>query len=649
MEWAGRLIKPNDKCLIDAWYFDGIEAAGIFGRSGNNLELDQPITLEPDSYGVLRARDGREFGPILLTQVDETTVEMDAADLAAAQAQTGLTISQVLNTDTQAPTSLVIGDLTTVSDSWLVRSIRFTGENEVEIEAIYDAPGVWSDLGETIVGPPPPPSSGLVNEAAIDIAYLSAQARQTGTQMYMVWSTGRPRVPVNYVVRVSYDDWETYEEAYHGPQNTGEYPVRDAVTPIKVRAFAYAGDGQRSAVRETQFIAPQAVISGQTAKVRIDYPELVAGIRYRTSLIPELSPLFDLVAENQVNALLGTRLAETGIRKTEQVKTDLTSAIVVAREELRAQIASNYAYFENVRITMVNADEALSARQETFAAQLDDNRAEILREIIARSNDVSALAQAYDSYRVYANGRMASAETGIQALVNQQGAFAQQVTDLNVSFGSFTAGGRVQFAAAASQDGVFARFAAILRASSGGSAYEAGLYYELIQQGSGFVPQIFIDASRFVIGNPLTRTVPFAVIDGTTYIDNAVIRSGSLSRHAFGSGSTEASASIPVQPDGQVVVTAVYQGGQSNANGEAGLITIYRNGSQIKQQEADKHEITVSGGNILTTYGNTVVQAGYDTSSAASDTIRVVLGSANGNPNSLQLTGVTLQVSSYMK
>lgn len=368
------------------------------------------------------------------------------------------------------------------------------------------------------------------------------------------------------------------------PPTGFDYEFRASIATIPARPVSW-----------TAWVSVPAL---RSIRWKIDYEDLKAGIRYRTSLIPDLSPLFDLVAENQVEALLGSRLAETGIRKTEQVKTDLTQAIAVTREELAAQIASDRAYVEETKIALLDADQALAAKQETFDVQLGESRSAIQQEAIARANAVSALAQSFDSYKASINGRMATAESGIQALANQQGAFAQQLTSLNASFGGFTAGGKVQFAAVAAPSGVFARYAVVLNASNG-SRYESGLYYELIQSGASFYSQFFIDASRFYIGNPLTRTVPFAVVDGVTYIDNAVIRSGSLSRHAFGAGTTSASASIPIQPDGQVIAQVVYAGSQTLANGEAGFIYVYRNGTLIKQQTVDTHQIAVSGGNIL--------------------------------------------------
>jgi hypothetical protein len=649
MELAGRLILPNDKCSIDAWYFDGKEAVGIVAHSGLNLTLDQPLALPgTPTFGVLRARDGREWGPVQLTQVDDSTVAMNADDVAAAQSQTGLTIAQVINTATQAMTSMTVGALDVVTDSWLVRSIRFSGESQVEIEAIIDDPGVWTDLGEAIIGPPPPPSSGLVNQAAIDIVYISATAAQRGTQMYMDWSAGRPRVPVNYVVRISYDDWETYEDAYHGPQSSGSYPVQDTNGFIKVRAFAYSADGQRSAIRETQFTAPQAVISGQTARVRIDYEELMAGIRYRTSLIPELSDLFDLVAEGQVEAFQGKRLAETGIRRTEQVKTELTTALAATRTQLSATIDANKADVDTKIVALVDEDEALAARQDDFDVEFGQTKAALQQEIVTRATETQAIAQQFIAMNASVNGRFASVSSGMQALSNQQGAFAQQMAELNVAFGGFSAGGKVQFAAVAAPAGVFARYSVVLNASNGNS-YESGLYYELIQSGGGFYSQFFIDASRFYIGNPLTRTVPFSVVDGVTYIDNAVIRSGTLSRHASAEGSTTVAAPIPVQPGGRVTVLAVYTGGQQLANGGAAYLHLYRSGSWLKSQLVSLAQIPVSGGSNLSTYGTTIVQASYDTDQAGTETISAVLGAAASPTSSLQLSGLTMQVSSYMK
>lgn len=650
MEWAGKLIKPNDKCLIDAWYFDGAETVGVFSRTDNNLNLDQPITLQPGSFGMLRGRDGREFGPIGLTQVDDDTIAMNAVDLAAAQAQTGLTIDQVLSTATQAPTSLVIGDLTTVSDSWLVRSIRFNGENEVEIEAVYDAPGVWNDLGEAIIGPPPPPSSGLVNQAAIDIAYLSASAAQSGTQMYMNWSAGRPRAPVNYVIRISYDDWETYEDAYHGPQSSGTYPVRDTLDPIKVRAFAYAADGQRSAVRETQFSAPSAVVSGKTSIMRVDYDELVAGIRYRSQQLPTIDPLFSTVLEGMVDGYNANRLAETGLRRTEEVRTELTQALVATSYEIRSEFQQGFATVYEQTAALAAADQTFAGQLSQFNARLGDNEAALDTEIFVRTNQASALSQQITSLTATFTGHAAATNLSLQALATADQAIAQQVSQVSARLGNLMAEGLVQFAAVAKPAGVFARFAVLLRAEAGGAAYETGLYLELIQQGSTFYSQLFVDTNRFIIGNPLTRTIPFSVVDGVTYIDEVVIRSGTISRHAStDSGTRSAVISLPVRVGSRVNIIGVYQGGHSGVNGAPSNMHIQRNGGTIKSVPVSFVTYIVNNGASLAYYNCTIAMASYDVGYNGTDTIHVYTDQAFVLDGVLDLNGVSVQAVCFNK
>lgn len=645
LEFAGRPILPNDKCLIDSWYFDEQDTVGVYGGSGLNLQIDKPFTLPSATcFGYLRARDGRSWGPVQLSQVDEYTLAMNPDDVAAAQAQTGLAIGQVLSTATQAPTSMVIGELDVISKDWLVRAIRFLDSERVEIEATFDAPGVWSDLGEAIVAPPPPPSSGLVNQAAIDIAYIFADARQSGTQMYMDWSAGRPRVPVNYVVRISYDNWETYEDAYHGPASSGRYPVRDTNDFIQVRAFAYADDGQRSAIRSTQFSAPQAVISGKTSIMRVDYDELVAGIRYRTQQIPSIDPLFSTVLEGLVDGFNANRLAETGLRRTEEVRTELTQALVTTSYELRTEYQQGFATVYEQTAALAQQDQVIAGQLTQFNTRLGDNEAALDTEIFVRTNQTSALAQQITSLTATFNGHAAATNLSLQALATADQAIAQQVSTVSARLGNLMAEGLVQFAAVAAPAGVFARFAVRLRAEAGGAAYETGFYLELIQQGTTFYSQLFIDVNRFILGNPLTRTVPFSVVDGVTYIDDVVIRTGTISRHASAdSGGRNAVIALPVRVGSRVNITGVYQGGQTGVNGSAALMRIRRNGFDIKVVPVSYVTYIVNNGASLAHYNCTIAMASYDVGYTGTDVIEVVTDQAGVLGGVQDLNGVSVQ------
>lgn len=651
MELAGRLILPNDKALIDAWYFDATESVGVTGRSSLTLLLDQDFTLpSATSYGYLRARDGREWGPVLLTQVSASSVSMDVSDVSQAASLTGLTIDEVLSTATQPFTTLVIGELPVVSESWLVRSVGFSGDEQVNIEAIYDAPEVWTALGEAIIGPPPPPSSGLVNQAAISISYVTALAAQRGTQLYMDWSCGLARAPVNYVIRISYDDWESFEDAYHGPSYSGSYPIRDTNGFIKVRAFAYAQNGLRSATVSTQFSAPRAVVSGETATVRIDYEELKAALRYRTRLLPNVDPIFEHALEGMAESWNANQLAESGIRYTEQVEIEANRALVATRTELRAELASGFALVDERIVALVEEDQAISGRLTEFEAELGEVGATLSEEQVARATADSALAQQITSLSTSVDGRFASTNFSLQALTNQQGAFAQQISTLSASFGQFTVGGEIRFAAVAAPAGVFARYSVILNASSNGGVYETGLYFELIANGGGgFYSQLFLDVNRFIIGDPNSRKVPFQVVDGVTYIDDVVIRRGTLSQHASTeSAGSSVSAPLTVRAGSRVAITVIYQGNQQLVNGLQTHMVITRNGATLKVVPISFQSVPVNAGSFIAFYSATPAQASYDVGADGVETVGAYLIPASGLA-SLELVGLSINAVCFNK
>ncbi|AZO77467.1 MULTISPECIES: host specificity factor TipJ family phage tail protein [unclassified Bosea (in: a-proteobacteria)] len=263
-ELAGRLLLPNDSASIDSWYFDALQTGGILARDGFRIEIDSDLDLPASPYAILRARDGKEWGPIAVTR-DGSSLVLNADDVAQAFLLTGLTLDQVLNTATQQFTTIVIGTLSTVQDAWLIRSIRFSGETRVDVEAVYDAPEVWSALGESITPPPPPPSSGLETPDSLVIPYVRANAVQKNGAMFMDWTCGRVRQAAAYVVLVSYDNWETSENAHYGEASSGSYPLREYTGIIYVRAFVVSQAGTRSAIVSTQFLVKPAVLNLENA------------------------------------------------------------------------------------------------------------------------------------------------------------------------------------------------------------------------------------------------------------------------------------------------------------------------------------------------------------------------------------------------
>lgn len=291
-ELAGRLLLPNDKVMIDAWYFDAIEAAGVLDRAELALTLDTALTVAPGSYAVLRARDGREWGPVAVTQDGERLL-LDAADVAQAETLSGLTLDAVINTATQALTTVVIGTLSEMQDAWLVRSVQFSGDSTVNIEAVFDAPQVWSALAEPIVVPPPPPSSGLENVASVAVPWVMAKPVQRNGAMFMDWTLGRARdAGVTYVVLISYDGWDSSEEAYRGSAISGTYPLRETDVIVYVRAYALSATGLRSPTVATQFSAiPARIDLGNAIDATLPYKAFLAGLE-PVAIVEEEPDLF---------------------------------------------------------------------------------------------------------------------------------------------------------------------------------------------------------------------------------------------------------------------------------------------------------------------------------------------------------------------
>ncbi|CAM5769760.1 host specificity factor TipJ family phage tail protein [Bosea minatitlanensis] len=299
MEYAGRMLLPNDAAVVDAWYFDALEAAGVLEREGLALTFDTELVLPPDSWAILRGRDGLEWGPVAVTQ-DGDRILLNADDVAAAQAQSGLDLDDVLSTATQAATTVVIGALSTVQDGWLVRSIQFDGETRVNVEAVFDAPQVWSALAEPIVEPPPPPSSGLETEASVTLSYVSALAVQRNAAMFMDWTVGRARSAAEYQVVISYDDWVTSEPVYRGPASSGSHPLREFTGTIRIRARGIAASGLVSPWIESAFsVAPAVIDLGNSGEGTLPIKAFLAGMQ-PVGIVDALPDLFGYEGPNVV-------------------------------------------------------------------------------------------------------------------------------------------------------------------------------------------------------------------------------------------------------------------------------------------------------------------------------------------------------------
>ncbi|MGY6251751.1 hypothetical protein ACXIUS_30260, partial [Bosea thiooxidans] len=309
-ELSGRLFLPNDTASIDNWYFDATYAAGVIDRDGLTLTVDSEMELPASPYAILRARDGKEWGPVGVTLVGDR-LALDAADVAQAESLSGLSLSDVINTQTQALTTVVVGTLTEVQDAWLIRAISFSGDTQVGVEAVYDAPQVWDALDEHITPPPPPPSTGLDNDGSVTVSYVRAKAVQRNGAMYMDWAVGRSTGAVQYAVRISYDDWATTEDVYRGTNSSGTHPLRETSGTIRIRARGIGGGGYLGPEVENAFsVAPAVLDLGNAAPGTLQYASFLDGLE-PVGLVTDLPDLFGYQGPKVValkNASTGDKL-----------------------------------------------------------------------------------------------------------------------------------------------------------------------------------------------------------------------------------------------------------------------------------------------------------------------------------------------------
>ncbi|CAN7598547.1 host specificity factor TipJ family phage tail protein [Bosea sp. LjRoot237] len=290
-EMAGRLFLPNDSALIDNWYFDAYQAAGVIDRDGLVITVDSEMELPASPYVILRARDGKEWGPVAVTQEGDR-LTLDAADVAQAESLSGILLANVINKQTQAFTTVVGGALTEVQDAWLIRAVGFSGDTQVGVEAVYDAPQVWDALAEPIIVPPPPPSSGLENDTSVRVAWVRGKAVQRNGAMFMDWAVGRSTGATLYAIRISYDNWTTSEDVFRGPESSGTHPLREFEGTIRIRARGISASGLLGIEVESAFsLAPALFDLSNATPGTLQYKSFLAGME-PVAIAEELPALF---------------------------------------------------------------------------------------------------------------------------------------------------------------------------------------------------------------------------------------------------------------------------------------------------------------------------------------------------------------------
>ncbi|CAO4181972.1 host specificity factor TipJ family phage tail protein [Methylorubrum populi] len=270
-EWDGRLIYPGDHVLSDLWFLTGPVVYGVAGAVGRILTLDCDANLSGEwGYGSIRTRLGREWGLLRLRGLGGRRVELHADDVATLEARpvqtldgpVRLRLADVLARDGQDPTTLVVGVLEELQETYVVRAAIPTDADHVRIEMLHDDRRIWDLLGEPVYGPTPVNPDALAEPLLPNITTLRARCERIETGIEVVWSLSPTRGARSYAVWLSYDGGVTREPLSNGSATAGRNPLRQSDTVVTLIAVAYGSTGLAGREKETTFTTVAPLVQG---------------------------------------------------------------------------------------------------------------------------------------------------------------------------------------------------------------------------------------------------------------------------------------------------------------------------------------------------------------------------------------------------
>ncbi|CAO4170916.1 host specificity factor TipJ family phage tail protein [Methylorubrum extorquens] len=263
-EWDGRLVFPGDHVLSDLWFLKGKQTFGVASASGNMLTLDVTANVPGEwGYGSVRTRVGREWGILRMRGIGARGLELHPDDVTALAAKTGLALADVLNRDTQGPTTIVIGELVELQETYVARSAIPSDADHVQIEMVADDARVWQLLDEQVIAPAPINADNLAEPLIPQISVLHARCERIETGIEVVWGVSVTRGARNYEADISYDAGGTWEVlSPYGPASSGRAQMRQSDQPVAVRARAFGRTGLPGDYVSTTFTTVAPIVDG---------------------------------------------------------------------------------------------------------------------------------------------------------------------------------------------------------------------------------------------------------------------------------------------------------------------------------------------------------------------------------------------------
>lgn len=381
-EWDGRLVYPGDHVLSDLWFLRGKQAYGVASAAGNVLTLDVTANVPAAyGYGSIRTRQGREWGILRMRGVGARGLELHPDDVAALAAQTGLSLAAVLARDTQDPTTVVLGDLVELQETYVARSAIPSDSDHVQIEMVKDDSRVWQLLDEQTIAPAPVGVDPLAEPLMPEISVLHARCQRVETGIEVVWGVSVTLGARAYEVEISYDGAATWEVLSPlGPASSGRAQMRQTDQPVTVRARAYGRTGLHGDWIVTTFTTVAPIVQGElVADLSLTIEKLSQETQQQIRSIADLGSGALAYGDDQTRSALRTaddtirgairQLTEAVDRLAEQAATTNLDAYE-KRELIKVGTSANFAAIEREERVRISEDEALAEIQTKLGARL---------------------------------------------------------------------------------------------------------------------------------------------------------------------------------------------------------------------------------------------------------------------------------------
>lgn len=503
VEMEGRIYKRGDSISVDPWFIDARKVAGVVDNRGNTLILDADVPLAGGDHVVLRDRTGREWGPLALIGQGGSAREIRLDPLARAllEQSTFRTLEAVLSDGRGEMTTVLVGPLATLTENYLIQSVKMSGPDKAQVEALIDDPRVWQAIGAAIAMPPLG-GAGLADPESPRIVALTANAVPMAAGLRCDYAIKPGRGAVAFEIGVSYDDGNRFDSRPNAAV-TGSIELNHVdPTVIVLRARAFGATGLPGPYFLTELGLPQGTVNAQLPP--IDYTDFSADVKAR---VDKANTALDKALE-AIAGVLGNA-AEIITERTQRLSAD--EAIVMTVDAAVTRIDGNTAAIINEANLRSTADSATAEQIQVVVAQAGADRAAVISVENASITRDQALVSAIDASLARLGTNEAAVINETNARATADGALANSITDVSARTDAGTASGRFSIQAVAGPAET-ARIQALLAFERGGATYGAGYYLDLMTDGSS---RFVIDANAFYITNN-GSSVPLLSFDGFT-------------------------------------------------------------------------------------------------------------------------------------